>query len=53
MKERVGEEEIGFEEVKFGSQAFCVGQIRGIVVKEFGGTFFQVLNLANLEIYFL
>jgi hypothetical protein len=45
----VGVEEVGLEEVELGSEAFCVGEVGGVVVEEFDGALLQVLRLADLE----
>lgn len=53
MNERVGKEDIGFEEVKLSSQPFRVRQVGCIVIKELRGALFQVLHFGDFEGNFL
>lgn len=53
VEQRVGVEEVSLEEVKLGCEAFCVAEIRGVVVEEFNCALFQILGLTDLEENFL
>ena len=53
LQKRVSKEYISFEEVKFSSQAFSVGEIGSIVVEQFLSALLQVLHFAYLKIYLL
>lgn len=53
VEQRVGVEEVSLEEVKLGCEAFCITEVRGVVVEEFDCALFQILGLTDLEENFL
>jgi hypothetical protein len=49
LKKRIGVKQIGLQQIKLGCQSFSVGQVRGIVVEEFHGAFFEIVSFADFE----
>lgn len=53
VEERVGVEEVGFEEVKLGCESLCIAEVGGVVVEQLNCALLQVLSFADLEEDFL